>query len=70
MSAKQLGPSAGMRNQILYGGVTSQFPIDHCQHHSNPPSLRVQFLHPMLPPDLDFALIFSGLCEIISKLHP
>jgi hypothetical protein len=24
----------------------------------------------MLTADLDFALVFSGLCEIIGKLHP
>src|SRR6202158_6144940 len=33
-------------------------------------SLRVKFLQPMLTADLDFALVFSGLCEIIGKLHP
>jgi hypothetical protein len=30
----------------------------------------VYFLHPMLTADLDFALAFSGLCEIIGELHP
>jgi len=33
-------------------------------------SLCVQFLEHMLTADLDFALVFSGLCEIIDKLHP
>ena len=33
-------------------------------------SLRVQFLQPMHTPHFDFALVSSGLCEIISKLHP
>ena len=32
-------------------------------------SLCPQFLEPMLTADLDFALILSGLGEIISKLH-
>ncbi len=37
---------------------------------STPPSLRVSFLEYMLTADLDFALVFSGLGEIIGKLHP
>jgi hypothetical protein len=33
-------------------------------------SLCVEFLQPMLTTDLDLAFVFSGLCEIIGKLHP
>ncbi len=32
--------------------------------------LRVQFLQPVLPTNLDLALLLSRLCEIIGKLHP
>jgi hypothetical protein len=30
----------------------------------------VEFLEHMLAADLDFSLVFSGLCEIVGKLHP
>jgi len=33
-------------------------------------SLCAQFPEHMLTADLDFALVFSDLCEIIGKLHP
>jgi len=33
-------------------------------------SLCAQFLEHILTADLDFALVFSGLGEIIGKLHP